>query len=212
MSSGNTTNKRRSNISQRIFVILFLITALSALGVVIFHSFQKPNSIPDFTSSPTFPITTQAAPDTTVMESSDGSQTLTMKEEKSINGTVTYTFSVSGQVIYTKTLEKGESFIIPFNTWSPDNKYVFLKEITKTGVSYIVINGKGGPITKEDQTVDFADLFAKKLPAYKIADVTGWAGPTLIVINTNKDDENAGPSFWFDVASLLFIQLSNRFN
>ena len=56
------------------------------------------------------------------------------------------------------------------------------------------------------------ELFAQKYADYKITDVTGWAAPTLLVVNTDKLDGTVGPSFWFDVASLSFTRLSTRFN
>ncbi len=197
-------------------LILFFAVSLATLGVLYLRGSQK-TTTPALAVTPTFPITTQAAPQISTVEAPDGSHILTMKEEKGKNA-VTHTLSISTESdssqkqIFSKTLEEGSALSIPANTFSPDDKYVFLKESGKNGVSYIVLASSGDPITQDNQTITFSDLFAKKLPDYKITDVTGWASPTLIVINTNKLDGTQGPSFWFEVPTQSFILLSTRFN
>ena len=96
--------------------------------------------------------------------------------------------------------------------FSSDDKYLFLKETTGNQITYFVLTASGLPVTKDAQTVDFSSLFTAKYPDYVITDATGWAAPTLVVINTNKTDGKVGPSFWFDVQTKSFIQLSERFN
>jgi hypothetical protein len=87
-----------------------------------------------------------------------------------------------------------------------------LKETNSAQTSYFVLTTSGAPVTKDAQTLDILSLFTAKYPNYTITDATGWAGPTLVVINTNKSDGGIGPSFWFDAGSQSFIQLSTRFN
>lgn len=197
-------------------LILFFAVALATLGVLYLRGSQKTASPATTTFNlPNLPI--QAAPQISTVEAPDGSHILTMKEEKGKNA-VTHTLSISTESdnsqkqIFSKTLEEGSALSIPPNTFSPDDKYVFLKETGKSGASYIVLTSSGAPITEASQTITFSDLFAKKLPDYKITDVTGWASPTLIVINTDKLDGTKGPSFWFEVPSQSFILLSTRFN
>lgn len=192
-------------------LILFFAVSLTTLGVLYLRGSQKTTTL-SLSNPPSFPITTQAAPQTTTVGSSDGTHSVTMKEEKNGSGKSTFTFLISDQTIYTKTLDSGESFSIPFNAFSPDSKYLFLKETGKSEPSYIALTSEGTPITKDNQTITFSDLFAQKLPSYKITDVTGWASPTLIVINTDKLDGTQGPSFWFEIPTQSFILLSTRFN
>ncbi|HEX6977050.1 MAG TPA: hypothetical protein VF185_01655 [Patescibacteria group bacterium] len=199
-------------------LLLFFVVALITGGMLLVKITQKEPVIPaSVASNPTFPVTTQAAPQTTAMEAPDGSHTLTLKEEKGKSAT-TYTVLISTsndptqKQIFTKTLEEGSSISLPFNTFSPDDKYVFLKETTKSGISYIVLNSQGTPLTKENSVINFSDLFAAKYPDYKITEATGWASPTLIIINTDKLDGTQGPSFWFEIPSQSFLILSNRFN
>jgi hypothetical protein len=132
-----------------------------------------------------------------------------MRQEKG-SGAVTYKFVVKDEEsgvqkeIFTKTEAAGVTLSIPDNTFSSDNKYVFLKETSASGVIYLVL--------ADTQTFDVSSLFTAKYPNYVITDATGWAGPTLLIINTDKASGGIGPSFWFDVASNSFIQLSSRFN
>ena len=152
------------------------------------------------------------------VESPDMKQTLTMKEQKN-GSSVTHTFLTSGekehaqQQVFTKTVDLPKTITIPFNAWSPGGiKYFFLKETGSGLDSYIVLTSLGKPVARDLQTVVVEELFAQKYADYKITDVTGWAAPTLLVVNTDKLDGTVGPSFWFDVASLSFTRLSTRFN
>jgi len=153
----------------------------------------------------------------TTVGSPDGKFSLNMKQEKGKDAT-TYTFLMTDETsgvqkeIYSQTVLTGTTLSIPTNTFSSDDKYIFLKETSLTATGYFVLASSGVPITKDIQTLDISGLFTTKYQNYVISDVTGWAGPTLVVINTNKNDGSLGPSFWFDVASRSFIQLSTRFN
>jgi hypothetical protein len=155
-------------------------------------------------------INSVSASQLTEVDSPDGKQTLIMKEHWNGNSGTTYALFISSKTepgekqIFSKTVGPSEKLLIPYNTWSPDYKYVFLKEDGVHGSSYSVI--------RDFQEVNINQLFAKKYNQYKITDVTGWAAPTLVIINTNKVDGTVGPSFWFDVSSDSFIQLSTRFN
>jgi hypothetical protein len=153
---------------------------------------------------------------TTTMNSPDGTKTLTMKKQP-IKDLKKYSFYVSStdtveQMILSKELENTQNLEIPYNTWSPDNKYIFLKELTPILNNYYVFSTTGNPVPDNAQQVNIQELFSQKLPEYKITDVTGWAGPTLIIVNTtaNKDGQNI--SFWFDVTNQSFTQLGTYFN
>jgi hypothetical protein len=159
--------------------------------------------------TPPFPVVEAQTPELTNVNSPDGKLTLTMKKEKNQNGIV-YTFittdTVSGiqKNIFTKTVSPGDVISIPANTFSPDDKYIFLKEENLGQSDYFAVTPAG--------TLDISGSFSLKYPKYKITDVTGWGGMTLIVVNTNKEDGSLGPSFWFDISGKSFIQLSTRFN
>ncbi len=199
-------------------LLLFFVVAGATGGLLLVKINQKGPVIPDgIAYNPAFPLTTQAAPQTSSVGTPDGSHTLTLKEEKGKSAT-TYTLLITSQKdnsqkqIFAKTLEEGSSISIPFNTFSPDDAYVFFKETGKNGTSYTVLKSSGEPLTRENSVINFSDLFRAKYPDYKITEATGWASPTLIIINTDKPDGTPGPSFWFEVPTQAIIQLSTRFN
>ncbi len=189
------------------FIILacFVISAASVFYILKANqnvgSSQRPSYAP--------PVAIAESPVSTTIDSPDGKKKLTVKEEKG-KETKTYTFSVLDLAtgfykdIFNKTVPTATTLSIPLNTFSPDDKYIFLKETSGDTFTYFV------PL--EGQTLDILSMFAEKHPDYKITDVTGWGGMTLIVVNTDKKDGGQGPSFWFDVTSKSFIQLNNRFN
>ena len=160
--------------------------------------------------SPAITTVASSVDQETAVDSPDGKLTLTMLEQKN-KDTTAYIFSVAGKQIFSQTVGAGQTFFIPHNTWSPDYKYVFLKEGSPTQSRYFVLTSSGASITKDSQTLEIAELFAKKYPDYKITDVTGWAAPTLIIVNSAKADSTQGPSFWFEIPSGGFTQLSSHF-
>ena len=143
----------------------------------------------------------------------NGKMTLTTKEKKE-EGAVIYTFSVSdsengvSKEIFTKTLSVGDRLEVPYNTFSPDNKYIFLEETSSGGVNYFVVS------TAADGAIfNVSDLFKEKLSSdFVITDVTGWGGVNLLIVNTDKAGGGIGPSFWFEPPSRSFIRLSTRFH
>ncbi len=187
----------------------FIILASLAISLVAVFFVLRPKSQPSGSLSAPPPVPVVRAAEPTVVGSPDGKMSLIMRKEKG-NDTVTYKFTLKDEAsgaqkeIFAKTEAAGATLSIPDNTFSSDNKYVFLKETGPSGVVYLVLT--------ETQNFDVSSLFTAKYQNYVIADATGWAGPTLLVINTNKVDGGTGPSFWFDVASHSFIQLSTRFN
>ncbi len=187
---------------KKILLISLLITA------AIFLISYLPNRRASVDSVlPTPPPTPQA----TRADAPDSQKTLYLKTKKSGKMT-TYTLSVVNKSdggekqIFAKTFDSSGSISIPFNTWSPDDKYVLIKKDS----SFFVLSSLVSSDSQDDQTTNVTDLFMKKYPNYKVTDVTGWASPTLVIITTNKEDGSRGPSFWFEVPSHAIIQLSTR--
>ena len=145
-----------------------------------------------------------AAPDADVL-SPDGKVTLTMREKKVETGVI-HTFLVSGKGIFSKTLPEDGDLSIPYNAFSPDNKYIFLKQIVSGKVDYFVL-----PLS-DGTEIDFSGPFAEKFGSELVIDeATGWGGVDLVVINTQKVGGGKGPSFWFEIPSRSFIRLSHAF-
>lgn len=150
------------------------------------------------------------------VESPDGTRTLTMKKQKN-NTTATYSFFASKKpgnqekLIAAKIVSSSHSFSIPDNTWSPDNKYAFVMERTPSQKSYFVLPASDSLPQSDLQNTDVYVLFSQKYSQYILTDITGWAAPNLLIMNTNNETGERGPSFWFDITTQSFIQLSSNF-
>ena len=190
----------------RLLILIFLL--ITAIGIFFVEFLAKPSKN-NPSSPPTFPVAEAQTPDLTNIISPDGLMTLTMKKEKVQDG-ITYTFftvnSKTGtqNTIFTKTVSPGDAISIPVNTFSPDDKYIFLKEENSGKTDFFVVTKSG--------VLDISGPFTVKYPKLTITDVTGWGGMNLVVVNTNKEDGSLGSSFWFEVPGGGFIQLSTRFN
>jgi len=187
--------------------LILIFISIAVIGIILAKFSTKPPKAASDTQP--FPVVEAQTPESTSVDSPDGKLMLTMKKEKNQDGTI-YTFfttdTASGiqKDVFTKTVPSEDVISIPDNTFSPDNKYIFLKEESLGQTNYFAVTPAG--------TLDISASFSLKYPKFKITDVTGWGGMTLIVVNTNKEDGSLGPSFWFDVSSKSFIQLSTRFN
>jgi hypothetical protein len=133
--------------------------------------------------------------------SPDGKNTLTMKKQANGN-LINYTFTTNEGILVTRDVETNVIMSIPFNTWSTDDKAVFVKEDTGSVINWYIYPGG----------INVTDYFTQKLPNFKLIEITGWAADNLLIVNTNKLDGSEGFSYWFDTQSHNFIQLSNRFN
>lgn len=197
--------------------IIILVCLVISVAVVFFGFRVKTRPSSEVSVSPPPVVPEVQASQLTTVGSPDGKMSLTMKQ-KNGEGVTTYTFLITNEVnndqkeIYTKTVSSGTAMTIPNNTFSSDNKYVFFKERSLGATNYLILTTSGAPVSKDTQILDFSSMFTAKYQDYVITDATGWAGPTLVVINTDKSEGGTGPSFWFDVASKSFILLSNRFN
>src|SRR5581483_5285547 len=119
---------------------LSIVAVVIAAGVLVClgHTGQKvvlgssTSSVVAATSLPLLPS------DNNSQLTPDGTRKLLMKTITSKNGAVTYIFTTTDwdgnnvAQIYTTTVPGSqiptEGMTIPFNTWSPDNKYVFLQK------------------------------------------------------------------------------------
>ena len=195
---------------ETIFIILLLsgvsLFALSQTNIrpkFNFGSVQLPASLP----SPSPSTSPFSSKETTTVESPDGKATLVM-EKQQIGNEVEYSASVinnendSKTYLFSKTLNRFSEISIPFNTFSPDNLNIFLKE----GKSFYVWK-----ISQEAQTPsNISDLFSEKYPEFSLLDVTGWAAPDLLIVNI-KNTEDVKSSYWFEVPSQSFIPLATGF-
>lgn len=191
--------------------ILILVAILAIFtGIILVFSKNLPKNTNVQTNSNPPPVVNAQETEPVSVTSPDGKFVLTMKTITS-KDSASFIFILSDSVnatqkeVFSTDLASGITLSIPQNTFSPDDKYIFLKEDNNGQSDFFVVTPTG--------TQDISSAFVTKYSAnYVITDVTGWAGPTLVVINTNKIDGNLGPSFWYDVSSKGFIPLATRFN
>src|SRR5260221_1094577 len=148
--------------------------------------------------------------------SPDGTKKIMMTMTINDDSSKTYSFTVSGtdtqeKLIYSATLSPSENMSIPFNTWSPDNTYVFLQNNTASYSGALVMRANGQPITTDHQSMNVKELFTKRNTGDTYQETTGWASDALLIINTTAQDGSKGPSYWFEVPSEAIIQLSTQF-
>lgn len=155
-----------------------------------------------------YPVVLAPKEETTMQPSPDGKKKLVMKTTRINDQLNEYTLLTmdkdesNKKLFFTERL-LGQEFRIPFNTWSPDNKYFFIEK----GSDALVYKESGENITPSGQFIDIKEVFSQteRSDQYKIT--TGWASPTLLIVNTVTKDGNNGNSYWFEVPSKVIIQL-----
>lgn len=201
---------RKKNGNSAIFLLLLVI--ISAGGVFFLRSQQGVSQKGQESKAPAAFIPQMIARDTDV-HNPDGTMKLVMHIERQMDGSTIYTFfitDISGEnkkLIFTKTEPKENSMTLHHNSFSPDNKLVIIEEHAGDGVSYLVLKVSGEPFANGSQFLNIVDLYKERKIQYQFSDVTGWAGPTLAIVRTKKDDGSKGPSFWFVTDSRAFLQL-----
>lgn len=150
------------------------------------------------------------------IHSPDGTMKVVMNKILKSQSMADYTFSVSevsaanGKIILSKSLGENEAMQIPENSWSPDNKYLFLKENDSGKLSFYVLKATGETMAAGKEYIDVVPLFDSKKYGYNLSDITGWDSNSLLHIFTVSENGTRGPSFWFDVEGKYFSILSSR--
>lgn len=206
--------KRRNNL-----LSLFTIFAGILAAVLVFWgAFKVREGVKERTGQASNSVweTDNKATEINIL-SPDGKVSLTLKNIKTNDGLIDQTLLISSDEnnltqIFTQNSTTGGLLTIPYNTFSPDNKYFFIRKNKADEPEYLVMRTDGKNLRGDTKSVEIYGLFKEKYKDFKITDITGWAGPTLTVINTDLKNGGAGPSFWFDLSNHSFIRLSTRFN
>ncbi len=146
----------------------------------------------------------------------DGTRKLTMKRvtlTATESAYVVTTSDISGAnrtVLYQTVLPVSDDLILPPNSWSPDNKFVFVKITSPQGLSVQVFQSNGEAFGDGQPAVDVSQIFHEKLPDVALRDVTGWDDPSLLHVMTYAADKSIGFSYWFDMWGRNFIELAHR--
>ena len=205
-----------------IFIAMVGVTLVTAAVFFKFVRDNKPISRSVFSASiPTISLTPAELPSydaqVSSMDSPEGSKTLVLQKTQDSKG-ATYSAFVSTksheqvQQVLTEAASDSDSLSIPFNTWSPDTVFLFLTKKTPIINHYLVFNSSGEWFGDDAPYLSVQELFTDQVPNYVIEDVTGWAAPNLLIVNAKSaENEQSKVSFWFDVPSKSFIQLSTYF-
>ena len=202
-------------LTLRIFTLVFLGVALSFLLVGRKQYNDKRVSAISISVTPSLEAVTQPQFQTEKMDSPDGSKTLVM-EKQTGQGKSNYSFftmDADGDneiEIFVKDVDYNSLLEIPYNTWSPDNAYFFLKETNRGSTDYLVFFSSGENFADGQQYLYIKNLFLSKYPEFKIEDITGWAAVNLLLVNV-KSQTGEKVSFWFDVTSQNFTRLGTYF-
>lgn len=199
---------------------IFLI-AMTAAVSLFFVAYRNNNFRTQFNIVSSIPSAPAEAvtPEITVSSqiSPDGTKKVIMKTTQNTDNTKTYELLTSDenganeQYIFTKILNSSDSMTIPFNTWSPDDKYFFIQGNIGGSKKVLVFSAVGIPFSENEPYFEAVSLFAQKNTGNNFDEATGWASETLIILNTKKPDGSKGFSYWFEVPSKAIIQLSTEF-
>lgn len=204
----------------RFFIFTFII-AILAVTITLQLSRNTPallsgsSSAETILSIPTL-VSVKEATYKSEVHSPDGTMKVVMKKTSKTQTSATFTFTVSEvsgtneKIIFGKTLGENQAMQIPDNSWSPDNKYLFLKEDDNRKLSFFVLRASGESFADGKEYIDVVPQFEDKKNGFKLIDITGWDSDNLLHVFTAKEDGAQGPSFWFDVDSRSFYILGSR--
>lgn len=210
---------------------IFFVALIASAGFFVLYQNNIKNRTAQSVSIPSFlvhealsptpaPTASKSSPQSVSWTSSDAALRIIMQTKLSPKtGTKAYSFFISknGQdennpPFFNKTTDALTSFSIPFNSFSPDDKYLFLKEDRKGENHYLVFSTSGTLFANGEKFLDITPLFnAKYNSSYVLSEVTGWASNTLLIIETENINGTPSTSFWFDVTTKSFIPLATRF-
>lgn len=205
--------------------ILFIVAAVVGVSFALYsgHRPQLPTKIylpimqanmaspSTLTPTPFIPkpvVTTQISP--------DGTKELSMTVTTNTDSTKTYLFATSNidgsnqKIVYTLA-NTTDLMNIPFNTWSPDDVYLFITRNTSLGDEAFVIRADGQPVSETESTSNVTTIFTAKNTGNIYQETTGWASNTLLIVNTRHQDGSKGPSYWVEIPSDAVIELSTQF-
>jgi len=209
-------------VRRQIELETFFLLVIGA-GISLFFVTYKNNYQPQFSiasSMPSMQVSTEAvAPKITISSqiSPDGSKKLIMKTTQNNDNTATYDFSTANEngtnekLIFTEVVDSSKNMTVPFNAWSPDDQYFFIQEDSGDSKNIFVFKVTGKSFADTQIYLDASSIFKEANTGNNFSEATGWASESLIILNTKKQDNTKGPSYWLEVPSKAIIQLSTEF-
>lgn len=151
---------------------------------------------------------------TATQPSPDGTKKVILTTTNNKNDTLTYLLKTADStggnqhILFSTTSATLKGLNVPFNSWSPDDKYVFIQ---KSGGEALVFKASGEEIITGQQYIDVEKIFDTTPRNEYYHETTGWASSTLLIVNSVTKDNIKGSSYWFEVPSKAIIQLSSQF-
>lgn len=132
---------------------------------------------------------------------------------RAVEGETKYSFRVvdsqkkNSFLLYETVADPGKTFSIPFNSWSSDNKHVFLRTNYQNSKNYFVFKADGSSFDEGSQYLDVGKYWTESKNQQIIDNVSGWAGADLLVVYTTNPDGTGSSAYWFVVGSRKFMQV-----
>lgn len=195
-------------------IAVIIAIQLSGTSIFILNKFSRAESVlpvPTLTPTPAKDAVYKSK-----VHSADGTMKIVLEKKIQSKFLTNYKLTasdISGEkevVILSTTLSENKEIQIPRNSWSPDNKYLFIKENEEGKLSFFVFRSTKELFPDGKEFIDVLPLFDNKKYELRLSDITGWDSNTLLHVFTQKLDGSKGPSFWFDVESKSFYQLGSR--
>ncbi len=214
--------KLTKNSNFNVLLFILIIICLLIFGFLFYNFLQSQTiSSPMQTQITAAQTQTEITPTPTKSQSTqispDGLFELTLDTEIIEPNRMSYMVSVTEAAtgnhltVFRDTVTTQTNITIPFNTWSADNKYFFITLQNGTEQKNLIFKSSG-ELIDEAAYINVNTHYVEKEISYEFDEMTGWASQSLLVIKTNKTDgSGVGTSYWFDVTSKNFIQLSSQF-
>lgn len=148
------------------------------------------------------------------VNSPDGTFKAILTSQKQENDAISYTVMAEKitdgdqKYIFSKTDNAQIALVLPQNAWSPDNKYLFILKKQQDVITALVFKASGETFANGAQYLDITPIFLEKNKTLEITNITGWASPSLLYVQTKTESLTKGPIFWFDIDSKNFLQLA----
>lgn len=198
-------------LSGKELLLAFVALIIIFVGVLVTKS--KPVEVPLKAAEPP---KTEVAISLHTVHSPDGARKVVLKTQPLSEGQMNYVVTTSDMNgsdrhgIYEATLKEGSEIVLSPNSWSPDNKFVFIKTNKEGVIGALVFQQDGSSCADGTMYIDVSSIFNEQFSDRTIRDISGWDDSALLHVMTFNTDNTVGFSYWFDIWGKSFIQLAHR--
>ncbi|EKD42956.1 MAG: hypothetical protein ACD_72C00522G0001, partial [uncultured bacterium] len=152
---------------------LALVVTLTAFYLYSAKINQKPN--------PSVVVEATEVSPTRLDEATNSDGSLKLVGERVITGErARYSFKIfdsqknSSLLLFDTVADPGQTFVIPFNSWSSDNKYLFIQKNDLNGKDYYVFKADGGLFDDGKKFLEVGEYWKQSKNMDVIDHVSGW--------------------------------------